>query len=202
MSDYATDLQLFNAALTGIGESAITQNDGSAEADLFRERFARVKRAQLGQHAVGFARKVEILTQQGTSGNTPNHVYQLPADFLLAHWVTVDNSKVEDYEIRSGKLLSPINSDALALHYTYNAPVNRWSDAFAEAMVRRCEGLIFRLHERRTEAAEAHAEATRMFLDAQAIDRNQQSAPKQTVESSLVRAHRGGGRHGARRATS
>ena len=194
-TSYANGIQVFNAALLRLGEEETQTNAGTPEARLFRATFDRMAETQLAKHAAGFARRTAPLFKQGETGDTPKYAYGLPADYKLAHKATVNASPIH-YEIRGGKLLTDVDSDAIRLHYTWAAPVNQWSPAFAEAMVVRMEALILSLYERSVDSRERHKKADEMFLDAQAIDRNQMSDPDHTPAPKLVRAWRGGGRHG------
>lgn len=191
MSFYATNIELWNAVLARLGEDPISINDGSAEDALFRSNFDQNARRRLEAHATGFARKSRSIVKKGTSGDTPLFAYELPADLLKLHKVTLNGCPVERYEMRGDVLLSDIDNPALIAHYTWQAPVSSWSGRFVEAIMLDCEAMLQKLYERSAEARQASMLADRHFLDAQAVDRNQSPAVDRNPTPLMVAARRG-----------
>ncbi len=195
MAKFVTDIEVYNAALLRVGESPVAQNDTSAEAAIYRGVHDSLVMDLLTRHKWSFARKVHRLIKQGESGNTPKYVYVLPNDFLLAHRLTLCNRIIQDYEIRSGKLLADVDSAELDLHYTFKAAVRDWSADFTEGVVLKEMAVIKRaLHDDTYEADKLDKKAEDHFLDALARDRTSQGQGRAEPNSALIDRWRGAGR--------
>lgn len=201
MSQYTAPIEVFNAALVRAGEDAITENDTSLEANLFRGSYESFVRAQLRRHRWSFATKAELLPFQGESGNSPLYVYQPSADVLLVDKCTIGDVRWTDYELRSGKLLASIKSDELVLHYRYRAHESEWADDFAEGVVCYLEGMIVNAIGDQNSGREKMRDAMQMLLDALGRDRNSQQAPERRGQEPLIDAWRGLGRRRGRYAS-
>lgn len=190
---YSSNLVLWNAALLGIGESEVAVGDGSAEGNLFVRRFDPLVRAQLSKHNTGFARKTTTLVRQGPTGNASEVAYDKPVDLLKIAKVTRGGALVSPYQVRGRSIVTPVDATDLTLHYVWNAPITLWTPDFAEAMVLRCQQVLFTFYERHTDARDKRIEADDLFLTAQAVDRNAETPIQQDLDPLLVRAHRGFG---------
>lgn len=190
MSSYPNGLTLWNAALTRIGEEAVQLNDGSDEDVLYRSSFDHIARNRLSAHQTGFARKVGPLVYQGTTGDSPRYAYALPSDILKTHRVLMSEQPVSDYQIRAEQLVTDIFSDALKIDYTWNVPVNKWSDDFAEAVLTECQSVLYRFYERSIDADRTLQRAEEMYSDVRARDRNAEGGTPVTPRPVLVSAWR------------
>ena len=195
MAKFVNDIEVFNAALIRVGEEPILENDTSAEATLYRGVYDNLVMDLLTRHKWSFARKVHRLEKQGLSGNTPKYVYILPNDFLIAHMLTCESEIIQNYELRSGKLLCDLDSEILDLHYSYDAPPRDWFADFTEATVMKLMAVIKRaLHDDTVEAERLSRQAEDAFLDALARDRQSQGKPPHSPIAPLVDRWRGVGR--------
>lgn len=195
MEKFVNHIEVFNAALIRVGETPLgSANDTSAEANIYRGVYRGVIHDLLDRHSWSFARKVHRLVKQGTSGNTPLYVYTLPADLIEIHKLTCEQAIVQNYEVRSNKLLCNLDSALLDLHYSYLPEPRNWKADFTEAVVVKLTAVIKRsLHDDEVEASRLERSADDKFLDALARDRNAQGKPQQSPRSPLIERWRGGG---------
>lgn len=188
---YSDNIELFNAALVGVGEEPISLNDGSAFSDLYNARFEPTVLAQLKRHKVGFAKKTATLVKQGTTGDTPKYAYQQPPDMVSPIKVTLSETRVLEYQQRGGKIVTDIDSAELVLHYVWNVPISLWPPDFAEAMLHRLQQLIYAFLERAVESREMRLDADRLFDIARVTDRNAESGQRRNERSPIIEAHLG-----------
>lgn len=192
MAKYASPVEVFNAALLVCAENPISENDDSAEAQLYRGVYDAAVRAELRRHKWSFAKKTAKLVKQGPTGVRPAFAYVAPNDLMLLHKVELDGLMVDDVELSGGKILTNVDSPDLYAHYSHRVDESLWPEDFTKALVTHLEGLIRRsLHNDLAEGKACLDEAERLFIDAMARDRQSQAAPAHTPNPPLVGAWRG-----------
>lgn len=193
MSTYAAPVEVCNAALADAGETQITSMlDGTPAAITLNTRYEPLVKKELAVRFWSWAKKVERLTLQGETGNSPRYAYNLPSDMLKPRYLKVGSSKVVGYEFGANKLLVDYQRD-YDLHITWRVPESSWPPDFAEAMVKRLQAVILRaLPVDYAQAKQLDAEANLLFMIAGAADRTAAGKqPETEIDPVLIRAWRG-----------
>lgn len=189
-------ITIFNEALLSCGEVPISENDNSAFAALFRSRAENIARRQLLAYSFSFSRKEVGLSPAGVDHNN-ERIYNLPADLLKIRKVELCTATVSTYKVVGKTIVSPVDSDALNLVYTYPAPIETWSADFSEALVAYYEGLVRKsVLQDYAQGNQDMAMAKNLFVEASAREFNSTGNRERNDGGSIIAAHYGAGRHG------
>ena len=136
----ASEVGICNSALIKIGAARITAlTEGSKNANLCNEQYAKLRDAELRGHDWNFAvARAKLAQIAGTPPSGFDYWYQLPSDWLRTIAVHASDADTGDlkYEIKGDRLLS----DAVDVYLVYIRQVtdpNEMDTLFREALAYR-----------------------------------------------------------------
>jgi len=202
MSSYAAPIEVVQAALTRLGETITSLDDGSPAALVTAANYEAIIRANLAKHAWTFATRTEALTLVDDTVRGPWSFAYAPAtaptEIVNIRRVMYPGGyalRAGQFELQSGQILVRAE-DNYECVVTARVNENQWADDFAEAIVTDLKGLYQgALLDRWQEGDITRRGAKMLMLEATVRDKRQQqqSSP---YYNELAETWRGGARRG------
>lgn len=191
LSQYAHPIEIFNAALSRVGEMSIQYNDGSDLANFYRGNYEGIVRDYLQRHTLNFATKVGRAVRKGEAEDYPNILYELPGDIQIVRDVKYDGLDILDYELRGDQLATEVDANALDIVYGFRAHEAEWTPDFAEAVITRLMAAIkMGPHEQMINGERLEHQADRKLLDVLGRSISSSGHPQHTKRNPLAEIKR------------
>lgn len=191
----ALDLSLINAALTRIGNPAITAlNDGTPGSNIAGQNYDPLIKKEMTGYPWRWATKTQALAAvTGTPDPPWLFAYQLPTDVLMLRVVTVGGYPI-DYEQQYTKVLCDYDTsvDVIA-KYTWSVQESFWPGDFTEGITQMLEAMFLRGIGERYEEAEARDKAALRTMQSAKTADSKRASPRDPFVSNTLAA-RGGTR--------
>lgn len=193
----ATDLRVINAALTRIGENALTSlASSSVAAKITNENYEALVEAHLSVYPWKRASRIEQLSrldpdEEGDPPEPWTAAYQLPADFVEIRTVKVAGNPIP-YEVHGDTILcDAADTDEVILHHVWRASEIDWPPWFREGITREMEAIYLRGIGERYREAELRAEAAAVWWRTAKNRDSQSQTPRNPQPSSTLAARLG-----------
>ena len=181
-------IDICSRALILVGAQPITSfDDDTSEALIAGNMYEDIARSNLVGTRWRFATDQAVLNRlTDTPTGRFNSAYQLPADYLMVHAVTINDNLIE-YKIYGNKIFCDASAnDELVVDFTYRAQENDWPSYFS-VVVEYAMAVVFATSLARDQSMSQLMETQFQKLSAKArsLDGQQQSTNK-LVTSRLL----------------